>query len=187
MPVSKKVAIIGATCLTFAATAYAADRHLERAMALVDMLDIKSLYTNQQTAVVSNLQARVQDANLAVPEGYADLVSGFVAELEQITAESFDWEKDRLAIAEMYSDHFDERELRDVMAFQEKRLEWEEELRKFEASEVGQKYAGSAIKLKQEYDVITARRVAELQIRFNQALARIQAASAEAAALAAAE
>lgn len=187
MPVFKKIAIVGATCLTFAATAYAADRHLERAMALVDMLDIKSLYTNQQAAVVRNLQARVQDANLAVPDGYSELVSGFVAELEQITDESFDWEKDRLAIAEMYSGHFDERELRDVMEFQEKRLEWEEELRKFEESEVGRKYAESAIKLKQEYDVITARRVAELQIRFNQALARIRAESAEAAELAAAQ
>ncbi|WP_339867279.1 hypothetical protein [Pseudohongiella nitratireducens] len=187
MPAIKKIAVISVACLTFAATAYAADRHLERAMELVDMMDIQSLYTNQRAAVVSNLQARVQDANLAVPDGYSELVTGFVAELEQITDESFDWEKDKLAIAEMYSDHFDERELRDVMEFQEKRLEWEEELRKFEASEVGRKYAESAIKLKQEYDVITARRVAELQMRFNQALTRIRAQSAEAAEVVAAQ
>ncbi len=183
----KRMALIGAACLSFAATAYAADRHLERAMELVDMLGIQSLYTNQRAAVVSNLQARVQDANLAVPEGYSELVSGFVAELEQITDESFDWDKDRLAIAEMYSAHFDERELRDVMEFQETRLEWEEELRKFEASDVGKKYAESATKLKQEYDVITARRVAELQMRFNQALSRIRVQSSEAAEVAAAQ
>lgn len=187
MPAIKKITVISVACLTFAATAYAADRHLERAMELVDMLDIKSLYSNQQAAVVSNLQARVQDANLAVPEGYSELVTGFVAELEQITAESFDWENDKLAIAEMYAGHFEERELRDVMEFQEKRLEWEAELQKFEASEVGQKFAESAVKLKQEYDVITARRVAELQMRFNQALARIRTESAEAAELAAAQ
>lgn len=168
--------------LAFSSPVHADERHMQRAMELVDMLGLEELYTQEKQGVEQNLQQRMETAGLQIPDEFGELVDDFLVELANITEGSFDWPRDKEAIAAMYADHYTDRELRDVMTFQEKRIEWEAEREKFENSDVGIKYAESAGRLRQEYEVITARRIAELQVRFNQALTQIRAREAELAA-----